>query len=207
MIIFNSNIIRAFFTTIIGLFIIGLCLPMIILKKKGKNPHGTHEGTSFLTKMTTITIFSWLFYIILYIVYGTPLLNFLDINFLISDYFTILGMIIITLGVILDFWGTVTLGTNFRIELPKEDTILITSGIYKLVRNPIVVGLYLLLFGSFLIISTIISLIFLIANIITFDSKIKDEENFLAKRFGENFRKYCKEVGRYFPYCIKKNKL
>ena len=106
----------------------------------------------------------------------------------------------------MDLWGTIALGINFRIELPKEDTTLITTGIYRLMRNPIVMGVYLLIFGSFLIIPTIISLIFLIANIITFDSKVRDEEKFLAKRFGEDLNIYIKKVGRYLPFSMRKNK-
>ena len=73
-------------------------------------------------------------------------------------------------------------------------------------RNPIVIGVYLLVFGSFLIIPTMISLIFLIANIITFNSKVRNEERFLAIRFGEEFEKYSKKVGRYTPFSLRKNK-
>ena len=73
-------------------------------------------------------------------------------------------------------------------------------------RNPIVMGVYLLVTGSFLIIPTIISLIFLIANILTFDSKVRDEEKFLAKRFGEKYKNYSTQVGRYLPFSIIKNK-
>jgi protein-S-isoprenylcysteine O-methyltransferase Ste14 len=202
---FNSIIIKTYLIIIIGLFLIGMFLPMIHIKKKGNDPHGTHEGASILTRMTPITIFSWLLYIILYIIYGNPLLHFLAIEILILEYFTIAGMVMIALGLLLDVWGTAALGSNFRIELPKEDTILITSGIYSIMRNPIVMGVYLLLLGSFFIIPTIISLIFILTNILTFNSKVRDEERFLSAQFGENYENYRKRVGKYLPfYTIKK---
>ncbi|MFX0041920.1 MAG: methyltransferase family protein [Candidatus Hodarchaeota archaeon] len=179
---------------------------MVILKKKGKDPHGTHEGASLLTRLTPYTIFTWLSYIITFVIFGKTILNFLVFDFLISDVFKFIGMIIISLGLLIDLWGTIALGTNFRIELPKEEISLITTGIYRLMRNPIVMGLYLLLFGSFFVIPTIFSLIFLIVNILTFDSKIRDEEKFLVKRFGENYKIYSSKVGRYLPFSIKKNK-
>jgi protein-S-isoprenylcysteine O-methyltransferase Ste14 len=203
----ESIFIRSFFIVIIILFLIGMFAPMVIIKKKGSDPHGIHEGASLLTRLTPLTIFSWLIYIIIFIINDSIILHFLAFEVLVSDKVFINVIIIIFLGLILDVWGTAALGTNFRIELPKEETRLITTGIYRLMRNPIVMGVYLLIFGSFLIIPTMISLIFLIANIITFDSKVRDEEKFLAKRFGEKFEKYSKKVGRYFPFSITKSKI
>ena len=201
---FSSIIIKTFLIIIIGLSLIGMFLPMIVIKKKGNDPHGTHEGASILTRMTPLTIFSWLFYIILYIIYGTPLLHFLSVEFLITEKFTISGMVMIALGLLLDVWGTLALGTNFRIELPKEETLLITTGVYRLMRNPIVMGVYLLLFGSFLIIPTTFSLIFILTNILTFNSKVRDEERFLSAQFGEKYENYRRKVGRYLPFNIVK---
>ena len=194
--------IKILFIVIIILFLIGMLTPMMIIKKKGADPHGTHEGSSLLTRLTPVTIFSWLLYGILFLIFDNLILNFLVFDFLTSDIFTLIGMIVISLGLLLDAWGTVALGLNFRIELPKEDTTLITTGIYRVMRNPIVMGVFLLVIGSFLIIPTLFSFIFLVANVITFDSKVRDEEKFLTKRFGSKFEEYSKKVGRYFPFRI-----
>lgn len=199
-------IIKIFFIIVVVLFLIGMMAPIFAIKKKGNDPHGTHEGASLLTRLTPLTIFTWLTYIIVFMINDVAILRFLAFEVLISDFFIVIGIIIIVLGLILDGWGTAALGTNFRIELPKEETTLITTGIYSLMRNPIVMGVYLLLLGSFLIIPTIISLIFLITNILTFDSKVRDEEKFLAKQFGEKYEKYKTRVGRYLPFNILKNK-
>ena len=44
-------------------------------------------------------------------------------------------------------------------------------------------------------------------NVITFHSKVKDEEKFLGYTFGEKYAQYKKEVGRYFTFpLIKRNK-
>ncbi len=72
-------------------------------------------------------------------------------------------------------------------------------------RDPIAFGLYFLLIGSFLLIPNIYTFIIILANIISFDVKVRDEEKFLSKRFGDNYSIYKKKVGRYFPFRIKKN--
>jgi len=71
-------------------------------------------------------------------------------------------------------------------------------------RNPIVFGVYLLILGSFFIIPTILSLLLFIINLITFNSKVKDEEKFLLKQFGENYVNYKMKVRRFFPLLKKK---
>jgi protein-S-isoprenylcysteine O-methyltransferase Ste14 len=175
----------------------GLALPMIKLRKQGIDPHGSHEEAPFLTRCTPITIFIWMFYIIFYIVNDEALRPFLLLNILDFDLAIIIGMIIVVLGYIFEGLGIYALGTNFRIELPKEESTLITGGIFKFSRNPIVLGMFFLVIGSFLMIPTIISIVLLILNVLTFDSKVRHEEKFLLNRFGEEYESYKKKVRRY----------
>lgn len=116
----------------------------------------------------------------------------------------ITGMISILIGFLFEILGIIALGINFRIELPTDETELITHGIYRTMRNPIVFGIYLLVIGSFLIIPTIIVLLICIFNIFTFNSKAIDEEKFLLRRFGEEYKNYTNIVGRYLPFKIKR---
>ncbi len=113
-------------------------------------------------------------------------------------------MVSISVGFLFEILGIIALGINFRIELPIDETELITSGIYKTMRNPIVFGIFLLVTGTFLIIPTGIALLICIFNILTFNAKVIDEEKFLLRRFGEKYRSYRNEVGRYLPFVLKK---
>lgn len=47
-------------------------------------------------------------------------------------------MILIIIGFVFEILKIKELGINFRIELPKGETELITSGLYRVMRNPIV---------------------------------------------------------------------
>ena len=201
--IIGNFAIKIFFIIIISLFLLGFCIPLIIIKKKGIDPHGTHEGYSFLTKLSLIAIIIWLAYIILYIIFDRIIRDFWIMYFLSSDFFIVVGMVFVVISIILNGIATYSLGLNFRIELPKEDTELKTTGIYGFMRNPIVFALFLLFIGSFLIIPNIILLIITVFNIIAFDSKARDEEKFLLKRFGEDYEGYKLRVGRYLPFRIR----
>ncbi len=177
-----------------------------MVKKSGKNPHGTHEGSLLLTRLSSVSIFLWLGLIILYIFLNRIIENLWLMNFLSYDISIIIGMIMISLGFLFEIFGIIALGINFRIELPTDDTELITSGIYRIMRNPIVFGIFLLVIGSFLIIPTVIALLICIFNILTFNSKAIDEERFLLQAFGEDFKNYLNKVGRYLPFRISRKK-
>ncbi|MFX1237715.1 MAG: methyltransferase family protein [Promethearchaeota archaeon] len=196
----DSIIIKWFLISLIFFFLVGTIIPMVFVKKKGKDPHGTHLNASILTRLSLISILMWDIYLILFLLIDDIIGNFLALKFLNQDFLIIFGMILVFISSVFEILGMTTLGENFRIELPKEETELITRGIYRIMRNPIVFGVFLILVGSFFMIPTIPFLIICVFNVITFNSKVKDEEKFLIKKFGEKYLKYKQEVGRYCPY-------
>ncbi|MFW9901551.1 MAG: methyltransferase family protein [Candidatus Thorarchaeota archaeon] len=203
--IIGTLFIKYFFIICIILFLIGFFWPLIVVKKSGKDPHGTHEGSLLLTRLSSVSIFLWLGFIIVYVFFNRLVENLWLLYFLYNDISIIIGMILISIGFLFEILGIIALGLNFRIELPTDDTELITSGIYRIMRNPIVFGIFLLVIGSFLIVPTIIVLLISIFNILTFNSKAIDEEKFLLRRFGEDYKNYMNEVGRYLTFRIGRN--
>ena len=198
------NYIQIFLFIILISQLITFISPLIIVKLNGKDPHGIHRNYSILARLTPISYFLLLFFIILYIFFINLIDNFWTFNFNYINILIFIGMVIITIGMIIEIIGILELGLNFRIELPKEKTELMTSGIYRLMRNPIAFSLYLSLFGIFLISSNVFTLVILILNIITFNAKVKCEENYLQEQFGEIYIEYKKKVGRYLPFKIRK---
>lgn len=201
----EPSYIKIFLIIMLILFLIGIIIPLILIKRKGMDPHGTHEGYSSLSRLTPISIMVWLLYILLYIFFDEVIGKILAFIFLSLDIFVIIGMITISLGLILEVLAMKTLGLNFRIESPKEETELITSGAYRLMRHPIVFGIFLLQIGCFLLIPNIIMLIIGFANILFFNAKARNEDVFLLARFGKEYENYKNKVGMYFSFKIRKN--
>ena len=81
-----------------------------------------------------------------------------------------------------------------------ETRKLIVVGLYRYVRNPMYVGVLLILLGeSWLFRSAALlaytGFCFLVANILI----IGYEENRLRHKYGDEFREYCKHVRRWIP--------
>jgi protein-S-isoprenylcysteine O-methyltransferase Ste14 len=83
---------------------------------------------------------------------------------------------------------------------------LVTTGPYRFVRNPILTGIFLQLFGLG-IFSGSLSLVFIftpIFIIINVWELIKVEEPELVKRLGQEYVEYKKQVPMFFPSLFKK---
>ena len=102
--------------------------------------------------------------------------KFLTINY-ISNF-------LITLALIIIVFSAKDLGKSLSpMPRPKENSKLITSGIYRLFRHPMYYSLIIISFSFFLKSLTIYSLILSILLTFIISNKIKIEEEYLTKKF------------------------
>jgi protein-S-isoprenylcysteine O-methyltransferase Ste14 len=89
-----------------------------------------------------------------------------------------------------------TAGTH--VEPWKASSVLVTDGIFRFVRNPMYVGLILLLAGLSVLLASDWMLVMTIglAPVLHF-GVVKREERYLAAKFGDAYRRYRDAVPRY----------
>jgi len=109
------------------------------------------------------------------------------------------GLVLVALGVGILIWGRRTLlagGTNVDPSLPA--TAVVTSGPYRLSRNPLYVGLALVYFGLTLALDSWWGIVLLVAVLIVMHrGVIQREERYLEQKFGDGYRQYRSTVRRY----------
>ena len=119
---------------------------------------------------------------------------FEDGNIYISGFFLLLGLIIIAFAVF-KFAKTKTTVDPTK---PSKTSSLVISGIYRITRNPMYLGmLFLIISFTFYKLSLIGAIV--IPSFIFYINKyqIEPEEYEMRKKFGENFEDYCKKVDRW----------
>lgn len=103
----------------------------------------------------------------------------------------IAGMILATFGTVIFIISMVTMQDSWRAGIPATDkTKLVTTGIYKISRNPAFLGMMMVFFNPILV---FISLLGMVA----IHFQILEEEKFLLSTFGEPYEEYRKKTRRY----------
>jgi protein-S-isoprenylcysteine O-methyltransferase Ste14 len=89
-------------------------------------------------------------------------------------------------------------GTTVNPMKPETSSSLVTSGIYKLTRNPMYLGFLLILLGWTVFLSSILAFLFLPAFIVYMNHfQIEPEERALATLFGQAFAAYKARARRW----------
>lgn len=107
------------------------------------------------------------------------------------------AVILLYSGSIILFLGMLTLKESLKVGLPEEKTSLKTRGIYRISRNPIYVGAFLISLGSCLYFPDLVNVAFTLYGIYIHHRIILSEEKFLQARFTEHWNQYKLKVRRY----------
>lgn len=114
---------------------------------------------------------------------------------------TIIGFIVFILSCVIRWWGFKSIGKFFNPRVSVyEDHQLITGGAYKNIRHPLYLGSLL----SFISIPVVFNswgalLIIAIATVPALIYRIKIEEEFLLRHFGEEYREYMQHTKKMIP--------
>ena len=132
--------------------------------------------------------------IILSIIYFFSLKDYNINNELISIFLLVLGILFI-LSAVIQF---VKRKTTVNPTKPHKTTSLVISGTFKITRNPMYLGMLLIIMSYSFYKSSIISLV-LIPLFIFYINKfqIEPEEYEMRKKFGKEYEEYCKKVDRW----------
>jgi protein-S-isoprenylcysteine O-methyltransferase Ste14 len=92
------------------------------------------------------------------------------------------------------------LGASWRIGIEAgAKPGLVTSGLYRYSRNPIYLGLLMMMVGYASLLPTVLSAVLLVGTYIGMRAQIAGEEAYLVRTYGEAFRDYARRVGRLLP--------
>lgn len=127
--------------------------------------------------------------------------GFYRIDFLDNVTFNIIGFILGLIGLLLCWRAQKEMGNSWRVGIDRKiKTALVTTGVFKKVRNPTYSGLFLICIGSFLIFPTISLLVWVIVFYISIEFQVRIEEEFLTDAHGEQYTRYYQNTKRYIPF-------
>ncbi|KAM5540446.1 hypothetical protein V8D89_005904 [Ganoderma adspersum] len=119
-------------------------------------------------------------------------------------YVSFLGTILVLFGQTLRSTAMIYAGSNFSHMLAYrklDGHVLVTGGIYRWFRHPSYAGFFYWALGTQLVLQNPVSIsFFLVVLWRFFHSRIKTEEQYLTKFFGDDYRNYKQSVGTKIPF-------
>jgi len=118
-----------------------------------------------------------------------------NVNGGMEEYIELLGFALILLGQIIRVSAR-----GYKAEHSRESHALIQGGPYRIVRNPMYLGIFLIGLGVVLaVFKWWAAIIFIIVFVIRYIMLIYKEEKKLLTLFPESYKDYCKKVPRIIP--------
>jgi len=110
------------------------------------------------------------------------------------------GAVLLFGGIVFLVMAQFNLGASWRIGIEESTSPgLVTSGLYRFCRNPIFLAILTILTGYTLLLPTRLSLILLLGAFIGIRQQVLAEEAYLLRAYGDAYREYARNVGRFLP--------
>jgi protein-S-isoprenylcysteine O-methyltransferase Ste14 len=112
----------------------------------------------------------------------------------------VFALVLVAVSLLLFVFASRSLGPALRIGLPRDDTQLATSGVYRFSRHPIYLAVFLMSFAACLLFPhPVVIGSALVAGVLHHRIAMA-EEAFLEARFGEAWRMHQARVPRYLGW-------
>jgi protein-S-isoprenylcysteine O-methyltransferase Ste14 len=175
-----------------SIFLIAAIFPRIIQKREKVETVGCIGINKIIFILGKISLFSSFILILVQLFIAN--LSLFEQN----SIFLWICVTLLAVGVMFFALAIIKLGTfSLRIGLAKENTALRTTGIYRLSRNPMLFGLYLIALGSAVYVQNPINWMLVVIALSVHHKIILSEEIFMERRFGEHWNEYRNKVRQY----------
>lgn len=112
------------------------------------------------------------------------------------------GLVAWLFGAALATWAKQAMGASWRIGVDSDESLaLVTAGPFRVVRNPIYVGLFMMLAGWALLAPNVVTLAAFACIVTAYELLVRRvEEPYLRQVHGQGYYAYCRRTGRFVPH-------
>ena len=115
-----------------------------------------------------------------------------------SSVLMLIGIALLILALIWVLVAQIQMGDSWRIGIDEESkSTLVQHGLFSVSRNPIFLGMLVMLVGLLLILPTAVTLTVTVLGVVLIHVQVRLEETFLVENYGEEYRKYQMSVHRW----------
>ncbi|MBN1990528.1 MAG: isoprenylcysteine carboxylmethyltransferase family protein [Bacteroidales bacterium] len=156
-------------------------------------------------KLTLSIVISTCIYLLLILRLLFPIPGlFLEFDVAYASYLKYAGFILILIGFIVGVLALVAMKNSWRVGIKhNQKTDLVTSGVYRISRNPYFFSYDVLVLGFLLVFPSVVLGVLYLLLVIIFHLMILEEEQYLERVHGKGYSDYKQRVGRYITFLKK----
>ena len=183
-------------------FLVLMIAPAVIVRRKiGKSPivlSAADDAHGLIAKYFLVWMILVSIYIILFAAYPAFYSYFLPLTYLGSDALTISGLFILGVSLIWTSAAQINMHASWRVGIDeKQKTELVNTGIFRVSRNPIYLGMIASILGLFLVTPNAFTILLLALGYVLIQVQVRLEEDFLYKMHGKAYLDYKESVRRF----------
>lgn len=173
----------------------------LVWKKTGVNPvvfKGTDSAHDFVGRIFKALFVGIVAIVIIYAFIPSASQYVIPIHSLERTSVRLTGFILLIASLVWTVVAQAQMGNSWRIGIDTEQrTELVQTGVFRLSRNPIFVGMIVTLWGLFLMIPNVGTLITLLVGTILIGIQVRLEEEYLTRIHAHEYLEYRRHVRRW----------
>jgi protein-S-isoprenylcysteine O-methyltransferase Ste14 len=197
--IFSKYFLIIYFILVFGL---AFALPTYrIWKTTGINPYKLGNSDSahdYVGRYFRLTLLACAAVVLIFTFLPAAYEQLLPISLLLHPITVRIGGSLLVLALLWVLIAQSQMKRSWRIGIDEDvKTELVQNGLFKISRNPIFLGMRIMLLGLFLVIPNAATLVILITGELLIQIHVRLEEDFLTRKHGKSYIAYQKQVRRW----------
>ena len=170
-------------------------------KRTGVNPYKLGSSDTvhdFVGKLFRLTLIGSALIVFMYSFLEGVYELLVPIWWMNSSITTIIGIVLLVVALLWVLIAQIQMGDSWRIGVDeKSNSPLVQNGLFGVSRNPIFLGMLIMLIGLLLILPTAATLVITVLGFVLIHVQVRLEEAFLLEKYGVDYRNYQKRVRRW----------
>lgn len=172
-----------------------------VWRRTGVNPYvlGTGDDAhSYIGRLFRLTLVAVVFIVVAYLLSDGVYAYLAPIQWLSQTGLIVAGLFLLALALVWVLIAQAQMGDAWRIGVDaSRETRLVQSGLFAVSRNPIFLGMLVMLLGFFLVLPNALSLVVVVLGYALIQIQVRLEEEHLTRLHGNAYQDYCRRVRRW----------
>jgi len=173
----------------------------VVWKRTGINPvvfKGTDSAHDFIGTISKFVFALLIFVVLVYSLLPAAYQYLLPVPWLQHPWIESTGIILLIASLLWIVGAQAQMGESWRIGIDTDHkTTLVQTGLYRVSRNPIFLGMMVTVFGLFLAVPNAVTLLIFVLMVVLINIQVRLEEEYLRTTHGEEYVHYQRAVGRW----------